>query len=339
MISRERVAAALRVEMPDRVPYCELGVDRALAGKLLGWKNAPDTQAYNIEAMPYTIDEIKQVADFLHLDNIWYVLRAPVYADKSPGIDGRLFYGQGQIRSEADVDKIRLPDPRDPELYRDAEHFVRNKGDFSAWVVTRAGVYPTMLSMGLENFSLALYENRPFVERVLSLYFDWTIAVAERVCKMGFDVFVSTDDVAFKTSTFFSPKVFRELVMPHYRRLREAVTLPWIIHSDGNNLPFMDDFLSLGIVGFHPNEKGAQDIREMKRRYGSRLCLLGNVDLNLLGLGTPEQVDEEVRNLIRDAGPGGGYIVTSGNSLAGYVRPENAIALSHAVLKYGRYPL
>jgi hypothetical protein len=31
--------------------------------------------------------------------------------------------------------------------------------------------------------------------------------------------------------------------------------------------------------------------------------------------------------------------VTSGNSLASYLRPENVLALSEAVQKYGRYPL
>jgi uroporphyrinogen decarboxylase len=66
---------------------------------------------------------------------------------------------------------------------------------------------------------------------------------------------------------------------------------------------------------------------------------LGNVDLNLLGMGTPQAVTEEVRQLIRDVAPGGGYIVTSGNSLAGYLRPENVLALSAAVQKYGKYPL
>jgi len=50
-------------------------------------------------------------------------------------------------------------------------------------------------------------------------------------------------------------------------------------------------------------------------------------------------VDEEVRGLIRDVAPGGGYIVTSGNSLAGYLKPENVLALSRAVQKYGLYPI
>lgn len=338
MTSRQRVLAALQLKEPDRVPYCELGVDRALAQRLMGW-GAPASQAANLEANAYTVEEAKALADHLQLDNISYVLRAPVFAHKRAGQDGRLFYGEGMIKTEADLALLQLPDPHDDSLYAEAEHFITNKADYSAWFVTRIGIFPTMLSLGLENFSLALYDNRPFIETILDRYCDWIVVVAERACRLGFDVFASTDDMAFNTAPFFSLDVFRELVLPRYRKAAKQITLPWIIHSDGNILPFVEDLLSVGISGLHPNEKGPMDIRAMKRDYGDRLCLLGNVDLNLLGMGSPEAVDREVRELIRDVGPGGGYIVTSGNSLAAYLVPENVLALSRAVQKYGRYPL
>jgi hypothetical protein len=338
MTSRERVLAALRRGQPDRVPYCEIAIDRALACQLMGWGGCGD-QAANLEANPYRVEEARAIAARLQLDNICCVLRAPVYAHKSPGQDGRLFYGEGMIKSEADLALIQLPDPYADQLYAEAETFARHKGDYSAWFVTRLGIFPTWLSMGIETFSLALYDNPSLVETILDLYFDWAAVVAERACQLGFDVFVSTDDVAFKTAPFFSPAVFHNLVLPRYRRVRPKISLPWVVHSDGNVLPFLDDLLSLGVDGLHPNEKGAMDIRALKRTCGDRLCLLGNVDLNLLGMGTPQAVTEEVRQLIRDVAPGGGYIVTSGNSLAGYLRPENVLALSAAVQKYGKYPL
>jgi uroporphyrinogen-III decarboxylase len=338
MTSRQRVLTALHRRQPDRVPYCELGIDRALAQRLMGW-GQPASQASNLEANAYSVDEAKALAAFLHLDNICYVLRAPVYAKKEAGQDGRLFYGEGLIKSEADLPLLQLPDPYEDVLYAEAEQFVRQKGEYAAWFVTRIGIFPTMLSMGTEEFCVALYDNRPFIEAVLDRYCDWIAVVAGRACQLGFDVFVSTDDMAFNTAPFFSPKVFRDLVLPRYQRVAKKITLPWIIHSDGNLLPFVDDLLSVGIAGLHPNEKGAMDIRAMKRTYGDRLCLLGNVDLNLLGMGSPDAVDREVRELIRDVGPGGGYIVTSGNSLAGYLLPDNVLALSRAVQKYGRYPL
>jgi len=338
MNSRERVLTALRGEVADRVPYCELGVDRALAAQLLAWPG-PGSQAANLEANTYTVEEAKAIAEALHMDNISYVLRAPIYAQKRAGVDGRLFYGAGMIESEADLSLLELPDPYDDALYEEAAAFAQAKGPYAACLVTRIGIFPTMLSLGLERFSIALYENRSLIETVLDRYCDWTAVVAERVCKLGFDLFISTDDMAFKSAPYFSPRVFRELVLPRYRRVREKITLPWVVHSDGNLMPFLDDLVELGIAGLHPLEKGAMDIRAVKRDYGDRICLLGNVDLNLLGMATPDEVDREVRELIRDVGPGGGYIVTSGNSLAGYLLPENVVALAEAAQRYGRYPI
>jgi len=336
MNSRERVSAALQCTMPDRVPYCETGIDRALADRLMGW-GEPSSQAANLETNQFTVEEAKAIALRLGMDNIAYVLRAPVYAEKHPGMDGRLFYGNGLIKTTTDLAMLQLPDPHGDVLYEEAEKFARNKDTFSAWFVTRVGIFPTWLSMGIERFSLALYENRRFVEDVLDVYCDWAAVVAERACQLGFDVFVSTDDMAFKTGPFFSPKVFRELVLPRFRRVAKKITLPWVIHSDGNILPFVDDLVDLGIAGLHPIEEGAMDIRAMKRDYGERLCLLGNVDLNILSEGNREDVVRTVQSLIRDVGPGGGYIVTSGNSLAGYLRPENVLALGEAVREFGRY--
>jgi uroporphyrinogen decarboxylase len=338
MNSRERVLAALRREEPDRVPYCEEYVSRPFAERLMGW-GSPLSESVDLEGNEYTVEEAKAVSRRLKLDNITFLLRAPVYAEKHPGQDGILYYGAGLIRSIADLDLVRLPDPLDDRLYEEAEAFAAQKDEFSAWFNTRIGIFSTMLSLGLEGFSLALYDDRPLIERLLDMYTDWIEVVAERACRLGFDVFVSTDDFAFKTAPFFSPAVFRELVLPRYRRVAKKITLPWLLHSDGNISPFLDDLLSVGIAAAHPMEPGAMDIRAVKRDYGDRLCVVGNVDINLLSLGTEEAVDDEVRGLIRDVAPGGGYILSSGNSLTGYCLSQNVVAMSEAVQRYGRYPI
>jgi hypothetical protein len=338
MNSRERVFAALRREAPDRVPYCEEYVSRPFAERLMGW-GSPVTESVDLEGNEYTVEEAKAVARRLKLDNISFLLRAPVYAEKHPGQDGILYYGAGLIRSVADLERVQLPDPLDDRLYDDARAFAAEKDEFSAWFNTRIGIFSTMLSLGLEGFSLALYDDLPLVERLLDIYVDWIEVVADRACRLGFDVFVSTDDFAFKTAPFFSPAIFRELVLPRYRRVAGKISLPWLLHSDGNIMPFLDDLLSVGIAAAHPMEPGAMDIRAVKRDYGDRLCVVGNVDINLLSLGTEAAVDDEVGDLIRDVAPGGGYILSSGNSLTGYCRMENVIAMSEAVQRYGRYPI
>ena len=336
MTSRERVAAALACQQPDRVPYCELGVDQEIVEQLLGRELQ---RPPNLETNPRTLEDEKELADRLRKDNICYVLRAPIYTERVHAGGHTAFYTEGRIRGEADLGLMNLPDPDDDATYAEAAEWTRNKGDYSVWFVTRLGLFPAMLSMGMSNFFTAMYDDLPFVEKLLDIYCDWTGAILERVAQLDFDVICSTDDLAWKTGPLFSPAFFHDIVMPRFRKIAEKVSKPWVIHSDGNVMPLLDDLLSLGISGLHPNENGAMDIRQMKGEHGSDLCLLGNVDLNLLMLGTPEEVDEEVRGLIRDVGPGGGYIVTSGNSLAHYCHVENIMAMSEAVQKYGAYPL
>ena len=338
MTSRERVAVALERREADRVPYCELWIDRTMANKLMGWEGGEQEPPYSA-TQNFTPAGAKAIAERLHLDNVYHVVRPPVYAETGKGADGREFVGHGKIRTMADLDMVDLPDPDDDALFAEAAALASDKGDYSAWLITRYGIFPTVHSMGIESFSLALYDNRPLVEALLDLYADWACAVARRACELGFDVFATADDVAFKTGPFFSPALFHEMVVPRLHRVADCLTIPWVVHSDGNTAPLLDDFAAVGVAGIHPIERAAMDIRAVKRAHGRHLCLLGNVDLDLLVRGTPDAVGREVRGLIRDLAPGGGYIVSSGNSLASYLRPENVLAMAEAIQEYGEYPI
>ncbi len=335
MNSRERVLTALRLEQPDRIPFGEMGIDRPFAAKLMGWQGKAATGSRDRD--PYTAAEIKSIARKLKLDMIFYYMRPPIYADQQTDEYGYVHYGAGHILEESDCDKIILPDPDDENIFHDARIFAEQKDDYASLLVCRAGLYPAMTSMGFENFCLSMYLNRPFVERVLDVYFEWAAKVAEKACEAGFDIFVTTDDLASKNGLFFSPEDFRELCVPRYKRIKEKLSIPWVMHSDGNIMDIIDDVIGIGIAGLHPFEKDAIDIREVKKRYGDQICIWGNVDVNMLSLGKPEEVEKEVHDLIDNIGPGGGYILTSGNSITGYCRMDNVLRMSEACRKYGKY--
>lgn len=338
MSSKERVLTALRGEEPDQVPYCELAIDRAFAAKAFGWNEKPKVNALE-QKNPFTLEEAKQVSAGLGLDNIFYLRRQPVYTEIFNDAEGRIFPGGGNIKTIDDLDKINLPDPHRDEFYAEAEYFVANKGDYAAFFLTRGGLAPTMLSMGIEHFCLSLYTDPDLVKQLLDLYFGWMEVVAERICQLDFDAFCMADDFAMNTGMMISPQSFEELVIPYYRRIAKKIDIPWVFHSDGNIQKAIDMLLDVGVSGIHPVEDGAMDIRGIKETYGKKLCILGNVNMDLLGSGTPEEVERVVRNLIRDVAPGGGYIMTSGNSLADYLKPECVWAISRSIEKYGRYPI
>ena len=76
----------------------------------------------------------------------------------------------------------------------------------------------------------------------------------------------------------------------------------------------------------------------VKQKYGAQVCLIGNIDLDYtLTLGTEEEVEREVRDRIEKVGRGGGYIISSANSITNYCKLENIRAMARTVEKYRRY--
>jgi hypothetical protein len=337
MTPRERILCALNLEEPDRVPYCESTIDPVVAAQLLDLE--PPRELPEIATFRRSVDEDKALSGLLHRDNICYRLTAPIFAEKLKGKDGRIFYGKGLIRSERDLELLDFPNPYDDSLYAEAEEYARKKEEFALIFSTRLGISPTYLSMGMEEFSYALYDNPKLVEKVMDTYCEWAAAVVERICQLDFDIIWSSDDLAWKAAPLFSPKFFHDIAVPKIRKIVEKITVLWVHHSDGNILPLLDDLIDLGVKGIHPIESGAMDINDLKKGYGDKICLLGNIDVNTLSIGTPKQVEEEVKKRIKEIAPGGGYIISSGNSITSYCKPENVIAMAETIQKYGKYPI
>ena len=195
-------------------------------------------------------------------------------------------------------------------------------------------------SMGLTEFAYNVYDNPNLVKEIHRRFSEWFARVVEHLNQMDFDFFVVADDLADSKSPWMSPNMFREFFLPYERMVANAIKKPWVFHSDGNLLPIMEDLLSLGMSGIHPIQPSAMDIKQVKANYGHQVCILGNIDLDYtLTLGNPGEVDKEVREKIEALAPGGGYIITSANSLPDYCKTDNVFAMAQAIEKYGRYAL
>jgi uroporphyrinogen decarboxylase len=82
------------------------------------------------------------------------------------------------------------------------------------------------------------------------------------------------------------------------------------------------------------------DLAEVKAKYGNRLALKGNVDCaHTMTFGTPEDVIAETKAALRKGAPGGGFILSSSNSIHSSVKPENYLAMLQTLEKHGRYPI
>jgi len=82
------------------------------------------------------------------------------------------------------------------------------------------------------------------------------------------------------------------------------------------------------------------NLGEIKRKYGERICIKGNVDCaNTLTLHGVEETIGETKKCIETAGPGGGYILSSSNTIHASVKPENYTAMLDTWKKYRNYPI
>jgi uroporphyrinogen decarboxylase len=82
----------------------------------------------------------------------------------------------------------------------------------------------------------------------------------------------------------------------------------------------------------------ANDLAELKARYGGRLAFWGGVgSQSTMSRGTPEDVKAEVKRLIETVGKRGGYICSPAHRLEPECPLENIYAFVEAVEQYGYY--
>lgn len=321
---RERFLAELRHEEPDRLPYFEYSVDSGIVKELTGEE--------------LTKKEVNRRFGICDLE-VWR--KPPVFArhHEGTGQAGRKIEADGLIKTRADLPLMQLPDYCTQELLELAAAAVEDKDEFAIGLVFNIALDPMLRSMGYTGFSYALMDDPGLIEEVLKRYVDWQIEVLHAYQELDFDFLLSGDDLAHKSGPFFSPQVFRDLLLPHAKQITDEITLPWILHCDGNIMPIIDDLLTLGMAGLHPIEPPAMDIFALKRDYGDRICLLGNIDINTIVRGSPEDIREEVRCKIRACAPGGGYVIASSTCIPEYAKAENFAAMVNAIRDFGQYPI
>ena len=343
MTPRERVLAALHRQIPDRVPWMEGIVENGIASAVCGepikvkWSIAPDGLP-TVEGEAFAKEQIK-VNKVFGKDNINWTVFAPIFArkmEKAPG--SPVIVGDGMIRSPDDFKKyFKLPPVDDADFLRRTRDFISHREDYCAVACVRLGIGATLLSMGIEGFSYAMADDIELVRTVHGEYADWTKRAIPILEEIGFDVIWAFDDVAFNSGPVFSPSIYEKEILPIERGIIQSATIPFITHSDGNMTPLLDLWLKLGQDAIHPIQPDVMDINEVKEEYGDRVAIVGNIFMDDLANKEPGDIEKQVKDRIERIGKGGGYAISSSNSLTDNMKPENVKAMIDAIDKYGWY--
>jgi uroporphyrinogen decarboxylase len=338
--SVERIARVLRREEPDRVPHFEWLVDRKVRQAI-----CPDCRSHNEFAVRMGHDAVladpnfkkEQVGDKRWRSEWGYVVQ---YGAEEHGIEV-----ESPIQTMADFERYTAPDPYAPGRYASIEETIRQYGDSKAVIVHLNDVFslPRYL-MGMENLLMAIVTDPELVRALVGMSVDINLEMAREVAARGAKIVYTGDDYAGNRGPLMSPKHFRDLFYPGLRRVMggyKELGLYVIKHTDGKLWPIIDMVIDSGIDCLDPiDPQAGMDLADVKAKYGHRVALKGNVDCaQTMTFGTPEDVIAETKAALRKGAPGGGFILSSSNSIHSSVKPENYLAMLDTLAKYGGYPI
>lgn len=142
-------------------------------------------------------------------------------------------------------------------------------------------------------------------------------------------------DLGTQRGPFCNPKVYEEMCAPYLKEfcrfLHENSDYKLILHTCGSIEPMIPILIDCGIDAINPVQISADnmDPQMLKDKYGSRMAFSGggcNTQA-VLGVGTPEEVRANVRELMGIFKKDSGFIFNQVHNIMGNVPPENIIAM------------
>ncbi|MGI6239508.1 MAG: uroporphyrinogen decarboxylase family protein [Christensenellales bacterium] len=285
MTQRERFLCALDLGTPDRVPTFEL--EFQLEEELLG---KPFLREKMLEGLTKGAIETKL------RENAQYLI---------------------EVYDKLEHDAICVHYLSREHLYRTVELLREYSGDKYAIFCHGDGTLAIPDGNGLEELAVAMYEEpEALLERAERMMKD-AMARNEHMRAAGVDGFILCSDYCFNQGPFMSPDMFAKFVTPYLKELTAHIRgmgAYAIKHTDGNIMPILDQLVSTNPHALHSIDPMAGvDIREVKRLYGDRVALCGNVHCAHLQTGTDQQVIDSCEYCLTYAKPGGGYVFATSN--------------------------
>jgi uroporphyrinogen decarboxylase len=369
MSGRKRFFTAVDLSTPDTVPITDLGLDPSIVEAITGekiegyslvavsdsnaWESSIKNRIFLQKAcMKLGFDGIPAVSD--------YSLCSKSYQPKTISdtrfidewgrvLDTRkeiktVWWVGGTIETREDIENYLPPDPEAGEMYEMVERVLKplRKKNFAVLGLGHTGWHMAFqVRGGIDKLLLDMYRRPNLAKRLIDKIAKTCQDIIKLMLDGGAEAIFLTDDYADNHLPFMNKKMFNYFELPNLNnivRIANKRGIPVLKHSDGNIYPILNDMMDTGISGIHPIEPNVMDIRDFKKRYGDKLCIVGNVDCqHVLPFGSEKDVRLDVRRCIDAAAKDGGYILASSNSLHANCKIENIFTMVDETRKYGRY--
>ena len=359
MTSRDRVARSLRYQEPDRVPvdfWSTPEADQRLLARLALTTREQLLTAFGvdfryIEGPQYLGPPLETDASGNQRD-LWGVLRRRVTL-AGPGwqqsywevVESPL----ARCQSGAEVAAYAgwpSPDWFDYGVVREqclacGEACRIFEGDRLNRI---AQLKPAMYLRGMEQILVDLLLAPDIFAAIVGRVAEFCLEYERRTLEAAqgeLDLLMTGDDFGTQHGLLMSVAAWRRTLRPGFEaflRLARQHGVPVMHHTCGGIVELIPDFIDCGLAvlqGLQPGTRG-MDLAGIKREYGRELAFQGGIGLqHTLPRGTPEQVRDEVRQVLETMKPGAGYFAGTSHAIQADVPPENVLALIEAYHEFG----
>lgn len=349
----ERLIKAFKRQEVDRVPNWEVLIEDRHVEKMLG-RFAGNTLAFGGDPAKGVVDtEVvrpMKAKDYVEICNIIgqdaMIIESLWAPYKREDENGKLVQvADRSIKNIRDFRKLKKPEQKDIDraLKYIREYKEAKEGTKIGVTVLFGCLSQTFYEfmVGMNDFMMACYEDRPFIEEILEDSTEYWVKFCSAIVDEGVDFIWPADDIAFKSGMFLPPKLMKEIWTPRIARIIQPAVeanIPVLFHSDGKIDDIVEDLIDMGVDCINPMDPYAIDYRQYKKKYGKRVALSGNIDIEFpLSKGTTEDVEKDVRLHMEVLKPGYGYVAGSSHSIVNYIPYENFVTMINAIHKYGKY--
>ena len=249
-----------------------------------------------------------------------------------------VFYPLENIDKVEDLDVYPFPEPDWIKVEGDLKDNIRRYKE-EGFVVSSAIPQPfksAWVLRGMHNVLMDYLINPDLVNEIYEKIYSFDTAYCTALVKAEVDMISIIGDLGMQNGLMMSPAVWRKFDKERLRKLISRLKkinpeLKMYMHTDGDVGEIINDLIEIGIDILNPIQPECMNPVELKRKYGDRLVLHGAVSLQrTLPFGSPKDVKEEVRYLIKNCNVNGGFVIGPSNVLFKEIPPENIVAMYKA---------
>lgn len=227
-------------------------------------------------------------------------------------------YLEWPVRNRDDWEQYKAErfDPKTPG--RMPEHFDEvvadhNNRDYALRLGKFVGFFgPIRFFLGEVRLMTCYYDDPDFIREIVDDLLEFYIKMYSPILeKLDLDVFTMWEDMCYNTGPLISPELFREFMLPAYKKftthLKDMGIKHILVDTDGNCWKLIDLFLEGGVTAIYPFEAAANmDVVEVREQF-PKLPMIGGIDKRAVIHGK-DAIDKELEHKVPSMMKTGGFI-------------------------------